>query len=251
MLWWSYCPWVTSVHRIIPNSMLITDSVLFNGLGSHITMIPAKNLVVYFQVRNATSCTKDVHWLKLDRIFQQLCIHRLHCLYQILNPGPLQAIVRGSIHESCSERNVWLCVSLGRGCICCRSSYLHPCKQVLGPVDWRGLPWSLQVLLWPASPKHLVRLHHPRYAYEGSVVIANREVPESTSLWSVHARWFVCVINIFILLELLLTNISCLEHWFSTFSDSKPWFDWLILALISPVSILFVFPPGPYKKLRF
>lgn len=128
MLCWGDCPWVTVLGRNYHCLRLTVALVLFNGLGSHITMIPAKNVLVYLQVSNVIPRVGYLHWLWLDRILEQLCVYWLHRLYQVFHLGTLQEIVCNSIHEPCGKRNVWICVSLGRRRLCCWCSDLHSRK---------------------------------------------------------------------------------------------------------------------------
>ena len=56
--------------------------VLFNGLGSHITMIPQKNLTVYLKVCGSSLVCMVIHLLILsDWMVQSLGLHHLHRLY--------------------------------------------------------------------------------------------------------------------------------------------------------------------------
>lgn len=55
--------------------------VLFNGLGSHITMIPEKNLTIYLKVCVSSVLCAAVHLLfESDWMVQFLGVFQLHCL---------------------------------------------------------------------------------------------------------------------------------------------------------------------------
>lgn len=56
----------SSVYLASPTTTLINPRiVLFNGLGSHITMIPKDKLEVFFQVRIQPSCKGYAYQLNL------------------------------------------------------------------------------------------------------------------------------------------------------------------------------------------